>query len=124
MQVHQCLIAEQQDWLLRSGSVIPANKVSLQELSQLIGIKLLPADFGFSRNFWFLGPISGRQMLLFPPLRTPMLRDSAVRKASSLFSFLVVHLQHLRWHDSQINTNHGKIATLGKPFHLRQLYSR
>jgi len=30
----------------------------LQELNQLIEIKLLSADFRFSRNFWFLDPIS------------------------------------------------------------------
>jgi len=47
-------------------SFIPAKKLSLQESNQLIGIKM-PTS-GFSRNIWFLIPISrGGQMPVLPP---------------------------------------------------------
>jgi len=36
---------EELTWLLCSVSVIPENKLSLQELHQLIGIKLLTSRF-------------------------------------------------------------------------------
>ena len=45
-------------------------KRPLQESNQLIGIKL-PTS-GFSRNIWFVIPISRGEMPLLPPLRTPM----------------------------------------------------
>ena len=57
-QDHHYMTPEQWTWLLCSVSVILTNKLSLQELNQLIEIKLLSADFRFSRNFWFLDPIS------------------------------------------------------------------
>ena len=43
-QAHHCITPEQWTWLLYSVSVISANKLSLQELNQLIGIKLLTSD--------------------------------------------------------------------------------
>jgi len=45
LQAHHCRTPEQWTWLLCSVSVIPANKPSLQELNQLIGIKLLTSNF-------------------------------------------------------------------------------
>jgi len=42
----------------------------LQESNQLIGIKM-PTS-GFSRNIWFLIPISRVANARFVPLRTPM----------------------------------------------------
>ena len=48
-QAHHCMAPEQWTWLLCSVSVIPANKLSLEELHQLIGIELL--IFGFLEIF-------------------------------------------------------------------------
>jgi len=45
-------------------------KLSLQESNQLIGIKI--PTLGFSRNIWFLIPISRREMPVLHLLRTPM----------------------------------------------------
>jgi len=45
-------------------------KLPFQESNQLIGIKM-PTS-GFSRNIWFLIPISRRKMLVLPLLWTPM----------------------------------------------------
>ena len=44
-QAHQCMTPGQWTWLLCSVSVIPENKLSLEELNQLIGIKLLTSGF-------------------------------------------------------------------------------
>jgi len=44
-QAHHCITSEQCSWLLCSVSAIPVNKVLLQELNQLIGIKMLTSDF-------------------------------------------------------------------------------
>ena len=41
LQAHHCITPEQWSWLLCSVNAIPANKVLLQELNQLIGIKML-----------------------------------------------------------------------------------
>jgi len=48
-------------------SAIPVDEVLLQELNQLIGIKMLTR---FSDTFWFLVPIPGGQMPVSPPLQT------------------------------------------------------
>jgi len=49
-----------------SVSVIPENKPLLQKFYQLIEIKL---DFRFTKNFWFLVPISrGGKCPFYPPL--------------------------------------------------------
>jgi len=45
LQAHHCMTPEHRAWLLCSVSVLPANKRSLQELNQLIGIELLPLHF-------------------------------------------------------------------------------
>ena len=45
LQAHHCVTAEQFTWLLCSVSVIPVNKLSLQKLNQVIGIK--PLTLGF-----------------------------------------------------------------------------
>jgi len=41
LQAQHCMTPKQWNWLLRSVSVIPANKLLLQEISQLIRIELL-----------------------------------------------------------------------------------
>jgi len=41
LQAHHCITPEQCTWLLCSVRVMGANKLSLQELSQLFRIKLL-----------------------------------------------------------------------------------
>jgi len=40
-----CITPEQRTWLLRSVSVVPVNKLSMQELNQLIGIEPLTSNF-------------------------------------------------------------------------------
>jgi len=45
LQAYHCMTPEQRTWLKCSVSVIPGNKLSLQELSQLIGIELLTSSF-------------------------------------------------------------------------------
>ena len=55
LQAHHCMTPEQWTWLLCCVNVIPANELSLQELHQLTGIKLLTFGFlkmyGFNLNF-------------------------------------------------------------------------
>jgi len=68
------MLPKQWTWLLCSVSVILAKKLSLQELTQLIRIKLLisrfPKNFAFSPQFpWGTNARS--------PLRTPMLLSRA-----------------------------------------------
>jgi len=41
LQAHHCMTPEQRTWLKRSVNFMTANKLSLQDLSQLIGIELL-----------------------------------------------------------------------------------
>ena len=56
-----------------SVSIIPVNKRSLQELNQLMGIKLLTSGF---LNILVISPISrggNTRFAPLPPLRTPML---------------------------------------------------
>ena len=48
LQAHSCMLSKQWTWLLRSVSIMSANKLSLQELTQLIRIKLLISRL---RNF-------------------------------------------------------------------------
>jgi len=45
LQAHHCMTPEQWTWLLRSVSVVPANKLPLQEMNELIGIELLTSSF-------------------------------------------------------------------------------
>jgi len=45
LQAQHCLTPEQRTWLLRSVSAVPANKLLLQEINQLIGIELLTSNF-------------------------------------------------------------------------------
>jgi len=45
LQARECMTADQLTWLLCSVDVIPANKLSLQGLNKLIGIKLLTSGF-------------------------------------------------------------------------------
>jgi len=45
LQAHHCMTPEDWIWLLCSASIIPANKLSLQKLYQLVGIKLLTSGF-------------------------------------------------------------------------------
>ena len=45
LQAHHCMLLEQTTWLMCSVSVITANKLSLQELTQPIRIKLLISRF-------------------------------------------------------------------------------
>jgi len=56
LQAHHCMTLQLWNWLLCSVSFIPSKKLSLQESNQLIGMKM-PTS-GFSRNIWFLIPIS------------------------------------------------------------------
>jgi len=53
LQTYHCMTPKQLTWLMCSVSVTPANELSLQELNQLIGIKLLTS--GLLENF---GPCS------------------------------------------------------------------
>jgi len=74
LQAHHCMTLQLWNWLLCSVSFIPAKKLSLQESSQSIGIKM-PTS-GFSRSKCFIIPISRRGAnARFAPraLRTPML---------------------------------------------------
>jgi len=50
------MMPEQRTWLLCSVSVMPENKLSLQQLTQLIGTVLLTR---FSRNIWFISQFPG-----------------------------------------------------------------
>ena len=70
LQAHHCMTLYLWTWLLCSVNFIPAEKLSLQESNQLIGIKM-PTS-GFSRNVWFLIPISRGEMPVLPLLPTPM----------------------------------------------------
>jgi len=45
LQAHHWMTPEQWTWLLCSVSVVPANKLLLQEINQLIGIELLTSNF-------------------------------------------------------------------------------
>jgi len=45
LQVQHCMTPEQWSWLLCCVSVVPANKLLLQEINQLIGIELLTSNF-------------------------------------------------------------------------------
>jgi len=45
LQAQHVMIPEQWTWLLRSVSVVPATKLLLQEINQLIGIELLTSNF-------------------------------------------------------------------------------
>jgi len=69
-QCQHCMTPEQRTWLL--CSVIPANKLSLQQVNELIGIKLLTSSF--MEIFGSLSQIPGGANGRFHPLRTPMLR--------------------------------------------------
>jgi len=44
LRSHHCMTPEQRTWVLRSVSVVPVNKLSMQELNQLIGIELLTSN--------------------------------------------------------------------------------
>ena len=72
-QAHHCMTLQLWTWLLCSVSFIQAKKLSLQESNQLIGTKI-PTS-GFSRNIWFLIPISrlrANARFASPALRMPM----------------------------------------------------
>jgi len=45
LHAQHCMTPEQWTWLLRRVSVIPADKLLLQEINQLIGIELLTSNF-------------------------------------------------------------------------------
>ena len=45
MQAHHCITPEQWSWILCSVSATPVNKVLLQKLNQVIGIKMLTSNF-------------------------------------------------------------------------------
>jgi len=45
LRAHHCITPEQWSCFLCSVSVTPTNKVLLQELTQLTGIKMLTSDF-------------------------------------------------------------------------------
>ena len=63
LQVHQCITPEEWNWHLCSVSAIPANKL----IARMKSIDRNQAlDFRFSRDFWFLDPISRGQMPVFP----------------------------------------------------------
>jgi len=65
LQAHHCIIPEQWTCFLRSVSAIPVNKMLLQELDQLIGMKMLTSDF---RNICFLVQFLGEaNSRLAPP---------------------------------------------------------
>jgi len=61
LQAHHCMTPVEWAWLLCSVSVIPANKPSLQDINQLIGIKLV-----------LMVPIPPGGTPVLPPLRTLM----------------------------------------------------
>jgi len=44
LRSHHCMTPEQRTWVLRSVSVVPVNKLSMQELNQLIEIELLTSN--------------------------------------------------------------------------------
>jgi len=45
LQAQHCMTPEQWTWLLCRVSVVPANKLSLQEINHIIGIELLKSIF-------------------------------------------------------------------------------
>jgi len=55
LQTHCCMTPRQWTWLLCSMSVIAGNKLSLQKLSEVIGIELLTSCFleNFGPKFQF-----------------------------------------------------------------------
>jgi len=70
------MISEQWTWLLCTVSVIPVNKLPLQELNQLIGIKLLTSGF---LEIFASSQLPGRVLCpFFPLLRTPVTADNWV----------------------------------------------
>ena len=69
LQAHHCLTLWPWTWLLCSVSFIAAKNLSLQESNQLIGIKM-PTSV-FSRNIWFLIPISRVANARFTPCGRP-----------------------------------------------------
>jgi len=73
LQAHHCMTPEQWTWLLCCVNVIPANELSLQELHQLTGTKLL--TFGFLKMYGFNLNFQDGEDPRFPPLRTPMWPD-------------------------------------------------
>jgi len=90
LQAHHCTTLQLWTWLLRSVNFIQAKKLSLQESNQLIGIKI-PTS-GFSRNIWFLIPISKRRAnarFASPALRTP------IRSLIILYQVPQTRLAHL-----------------------------
>jgi len=64
LQTHHCMTSEQRTWLLCSVSVITANKLSLQELSECVGIKVLIS--GFLEIFVLSPNFHGGQMPVLP----------------------------------------------------------
>jgi len=88
------------NWLLCSVSFIQAKKLSLQESNQLIGIKI-PTS-GFSRNIWFLIPISRRRAnarFASPALRTPM------RSLILFYTRYHKQGQRIQWNEEGFLTN-------------------
>ena len=97
-QAHNCMLPTQWTWLLCSVSVISANKLSLQELTQLIRIKLLISRF--PETFCFLVPISrgGGQMPVLPPFAA----DAHGREMFAKVIFLkLVRFMTLMWGSEQ-----------------------
>jgi len=45
LQAQHCMTPEQWTWLLCRVSVVPASKLLLQEINQIIGIELLTSNF-------------------------------------------------------------------------------
>jgi len=66
LQAQHCMTPEQWIWPLRSVSVVPANKLLLQELKSIN--RNWAADVKFSKKFLFLVPISREGQL---PVLTP-----------------------------------------------------
>jgi len=88
-QAHCDMIPEQWIWLLCSATAIPKNKLSLQYLNQLIGIKLLTSGF---LEILVRIPISRGKMT---PMPTTIVPDSIKHSATLTFkSQFKKHLLH------------------------------
>jgi len=67
LQAHRCMTPWQWTWFLCTVSVVPANKLSFQELNQIIGIKLLHSGFLDIPVFHSQFPEEGKCPFSSPP---------------------------------------------------------
>jgi len=91
LRSHHCLIPEQRTWLLRSVSVVPVNKLLMQELNQLIGIELLTSNFLESFSSW--SQIYKEGQMPLPVLTTGQIQPIRLRGAISVIFVSQVSLR-------------------------------